>query len=125
MGEFIEIKVNVDLQTKKSLNNIVHEKYNNKHEDFYRDLIEKYLQSQIPYTELNFAMGISYLTKRKLENLVRNNKKVNVILIGTMVFSREISFELAKKTLNSLKVYGILICNSKMKKELISKHILI
>jgi len=54
-----------------------------------------------------FAVGVINISRKELENYVKQNKKVTVFVIGMCFIAKDIDVGLAKKTISSFKVYGI------------------
>ena len=47
----------------------------------------------------NFSVGVVYYTKSALEEYLTNNKKVDIKVLGMLIFKNDISAELALKTI--------------------------
>ncbi len=52
------------------------------------------------------ALGIVTITRRDLEELKTSNKKANIKMTGILTFSEDVTPELAKETIESVKVRG-------------------
>lgn len=52
------------------------------------------------------TLGIVTITRRDLEELKRSNKKANIKMTGILTFSEDVTPDLAKETIESVKVRG-------------------
>lgn len=51
-------------------------------------------------------VGIATINRRDLEKFKASNNKVNIRMVGTLTFSEDVTPELAKATIESVKVRG-------------------
>ena len=51
-------------------------------------------------------IGIATITRRDLEKLKASNNKAKIRMIGTLTFSEDVTPELARETIESVKVHG-------------------
>ena len=65
--------------------------------------------------EKSFAIGVSYFNKSLLEEVHSQNILLDIKVVGMLVLADDIEEELALKTINSLKVYGVLKASSEIK----------
>lgn len=61
------------------------------------------------------AIGVSNLTKKRLEEAIDKNKKLNIVVVGMLVIPSNVSLELMKEAIDSIKVYGITRCSNEIK----------
>ena len=54
-----------------------------------------------------FSVGVISLNKSDLERYVTKNKKVAIFVMGMCFIGKNVTVELASKTIKSFKVYGI------------------
>lgn len=52
------------------------------------------------------TLGIVTITRRDLEELKTSNKKANIKMTGILTFSEDVTPDLAKETIESVKVRG-------------------
>ena len=68
-------------------------------------------------SESNFAgTGVIKINKNKLEKLVQKGKKLKVKMVGMLIIDKNVSVELAKNSLESIKVFGIIRASDEVKK---------
>lgn len=51
-------------------------------------------------------VGIATITRRDLEKLKASNNKAKIRMVGTLTFSEDVTPELARETIESIKVHG-------------------
>ncbi len=54
-----------------------------------------------------FVIGVINIDKNTLTKYLKQNKKVSIFAIGMCFISKDVDINLASKTINSFKVYGI------------------
>ncbi|MBD3189325.1 MAG: CopG family transcriptional regulator [Candidatus Heimdallarchaeota archaeon] len=91
--------------------------------DTHKELIDRKIsenidQAEAPETKLLGGVGIFGLNKQNFEKMLAENKKLKIWVAGMLIISKDIPPELIKKTVESVKVYGIVKASSKVKKEL-------
>ncbi|MBA9084141.1 hypothetical protein FHR92_000595 [Fontibacillus solani] len=67
-------------------------------EELNRDILDK--SNDAKY------VGIATITRRDLEKLKASNNKAQIRMVGTLTFSEDVTPELAKETIESVKVCG-------------------
>lgn len=63
-------------------------------------------------------VGIATITRRDLERLKESNHKVQIRMVGTLTFSEDVTPELARETIESVKVRGTIKPSSEMQEVL-------
>jgi len=59
--------------------------------------------------------GIVIITHKDLEKLKASNRKANIQMVGLLVITKDISLELARETIERVKVHGIVKASSEIK----------
>jgi Arc/MetJ-type ribon-helix-helix transcriptional regulator len=77
--------------------------------DVHRDVVEKSVTRRLA------AIGLLTYDRRALENLERKKQKITINVGGGVVLARDITPELARKTIERLKVHGILRASQAVK----------
>ena len=70
--------------------------------DVHRDVVGKSVERRLA------ALGLVTYDKRSLEAYERKNQKVSINVVGGVVLTKDVTPELALKTIERLKVHGIL-----------------
>ena len=63
-------------------------------------------------------VGISTITPRDLEKLKALNTKAKIRMVGTLTFSEDVTPELARETIESIKVHGTIKATNEVKEVL-------
>ena len=63
-------------------------------------------------------VGIATITRRDLEKLKASNNKVKIRMVGTLTFSEDVTPELARETIESVKVRGTIKATNEVKEVL-------
>lgn len=66
-------------------------------------------------TVKSYEIGINYYDRKSLEQILEQNKLLNIKVVGMLVLKDDIDVELAKKTINSIKVFGVLKASRELK----------
>ena len=69
--------------------------------------IDSVIQEESSKKGSYFAVGVINIGRKELEKYVKQNKKVTVFVIGMCFIAKDIDVGLAKKAIDSFKVYGI------------------
>ncbi len=69
--------------------------------------IDKVIQEEESKEGSFFSVGVISLNRQDLERYVANNKKVDLFVIGMCFIGKNVTVELAEKTIKSFRVYGI------------------
>lgn len=80
--------------------------------DLHREIVEKTVARRM------FVVGILSYSKKNLEQHEKKNEKVDIHVVGAVHLSRDVTPELARKTISSLKVRGILRAGDEVKEAL-------
>ncbi len=66
--------------------------------------------------------GMAKFNRIELEKMAEAGKKLNLKLIGMLIIDHDVSTELFKKTMESVKVYGIVNAPSEIRKLIVQKR---
>jgi Arc/MetJ-type ribon-helix-helix transcriptional regulator len=80
----------------------------------------KVLDEKISPKEI-FAVGVSTLDKSVFENAIVKGKRLKIRIVGMLNIPKDVSPEHIEKTVESIKVYGILRASPKVKNALLRK----
>jgi Arc/MetJ-type ribon-helix-helix transcriptional regulator len=88
--------------------------------DFIRAAIRKELEAQSGVVEKGVArrastLGLALVTRRSLEKCLERKEKLELNVVGGVFLSDDITPDLAKETIQSLKVYGVLRASQAVK----------
>jgi Arc/MetJ-type ribon-helix-helix transcriptional regulator len=83
--------------------------------DVHRDVVGKSVERRLA------ALGLVTYNKRSLEAYEKKNQKVSINVVGGVVLSKDVTPELALKTIERLKVHGILRAPQAVKDALASR----
>ncbi len=64
------------------------------------------------------TLGIVTITRRDLEELKKSSKKANIKMTGILTFSEDVTPDLAKETIESIKVRGTIKASPKVQEVL-------
>lgn len=63
----------------------------------------------------DWVIGVSVITKQELENIKIKGQTKSILCMGLLVIDNDISFDLIKETIISIKVYGVCRCSQQIK----------
>ncbi|MHA1347364.1 MAG: CopG family transcriptional regulator [Candidatus Heimdallarchaeaceae archaeon] len=69
--------------------------------------IDKVIQEEEGKDGSFFALGVINISKTTLDKYIDKNKKVSFFVMGMCFISKDVTVELAEKTIKSFRVYGI------------------
>jgi hypothetical protein len=72
------------------------------------DLLEELNGNILGKSNDSNYVGIATITRRDLEKLKASNNKAKIRMVGTLTFSEDVTPELARETIESVKVRGII-----------------
>ncbi|MFY3790655.1 CopG family transcriptional regulator [Ureibacillus sp. MALMAid1270] len=113
MAETEKITINMNVVDLGKVDLLVEQGFYSNRTDFIKAAIRHQLSTysiivEPLIKEKAFAVGISYFNKHLLEEVLTQNKVLDIKVLGMLVLADDIDKELAIKTINSLKVYGVL-----------------
>ena len=88
--------------------------------DFIRTAIRKQLDQhddeiKDAVTRKSLCIGITYYSKEDLEEKLLSNKQLEIKMVGMLILAKDITPELACKTIKSVKVLGSLSASKEVK----------
>ena len=90
--------------------------------DFIRTAIRNQISvhsneiKRITTEKLYAAMGVVVIGKKELEIMKAEGRKYDIKLVGMLVILNDVTPELARDTIDSVKVYGIIKASDEVKK---------
>lgn len=82
------------------------------------NLLEEINEDILKKSSAGKCFGIATITRNDLEKLKATNKKANIKMSGILTFSEDITPELARETIESVKVRGTIKVSDGVKKVL-------
>jgi Arc/MetJ-type ribon-helix-helix transcriptional regulator len=88
--------------------------------DFFRTAIRNQLRTHESFIQHNLtsrmmALGVVGYSRADLEELVAANQRLSVRMIGVVYFQPDVTPELARAAVESVRVYGILRASNEVK----------
>ncbi|MFW9924437.1 MAG: hypothetical protein ACFFDW_14230 [Candidatus Thorarchaeota archaeon] len=65
-----------------------------------------------------FGMGVMNLGKKNFERALAQNKKIHVTFVGLLVIDKNVSAQLVEKTVEKVRVYGVIKASNEVRKSL-------
>lgn len=121
MAETEKITINMNVVDLGKVDLLVEQGFYSNRTDFIKAAIRHQLSTysiivEPLIKEKAFAVGISYFNKHLLEEVLTQNKVLDIKVLGMLVLADDIDEELAIKTINSVKVYGVLKATTEIRK---------
>lgn len=82
------------------------------------DLLEELNEDILGKSNAAKYIGIATITRQDLEKLKASNKKAKIRMVGTLTFSEDVTVELTRETIESVKVRGTIIATKEVKQVL-------
>ena len=91
--------------------------------DFIRTAIRTNLDKhdtalQETITRNNFAVGVMIFTKQGLTRRLGKGEKLDILVVGMLILESDVTPDLALKTINSVRVFGVFEANKELKEAL-------
>ena len=125
MNESEKVSINLGVVELAQIDVLVEQGHYSNRSDFIRTAIRKELEVNNPKIERHFALfssvkarftlGIFMVTKALLENLAIKNEKLDIVVVGMIIFKENISKELFDKTVGSITIKGKIIASDEIK----------
>ncbi len=120
MAESEKITINTNVVDLGKVDLLVEQGFYSNRTDFIKTSIRNQLSSHSKdidnvITDKMYAIGISRYSRKMLEDLLEENKVLDIKVVGMLVLDDKIDLNLAKKTIKSLKVSGVFRANSEIK----------
>jgi len=120
------ITINLGVVDLGQIDLLVEQSFYSNRTDFIRTAIRNQILvhsgeiKKITTEKLFASMGVVVLNKKELEIMKSQGKKYDIVLVGMLVITNDVTPELAAETIESAKVYGIIRASEEIKK-IISK----
>lgn len=114
MAETEKITVNLNVVDLGKIDLIVSEGFYTNRTDFIRTAIRKELEVQKTHidntiTRKKSVVGIQRYTAADLEDLRERGEMIDIRVVGYLHLANDISPELAEATINSIRVFGVMV----------------
>jgi len=123
MADTEKITINLGVVDLGKIDLLVEQGFFTNRTDFIRTAIRHHLdkhdtQLQETITRNNFAVGIMIFTASGLKKRLEKGEMLDIMVVGMFVLSEGITPELARNTINSIKVLGIFEASKEVKEAL-------
>jgi len=123
MADTEKITINLGVVDLGKIDLLVEQGFFTNRTDFIRTAIRHHLdrhdtQLQETITRNNFAVGIMVFTASGLKKRLEKGEMLDIMVVGMLVLSEGITPELARDTINSIKVLGIFEASKEVKEAL-------
>jgi Arc/MetJ-type ribon-helix-helix transcriptional regulator len=124
MSETEKVTVNVGVVDLGKIDLLVSEGFYSNRTDIIRTAIRNQLMQhseEVKQTVISreFLVGVRKITKEELDQLSANNERRAFRVIGMVEIDDDVSLELAKATIKSMVVFGVLRAGKTIKEELL------
>lgn len=79
--------------------------------DIHNEIIGK------KFKEKNFSIGVYHISKNQIMKAISSGKKLSIKVAGLLIIGRDVTADLVRKGIESIKVYGIIKGSTQVKKE--------
>lgn len=123
MADTEKITVNMNVVDLGNIDLLVEQGFYSNRTDFVKTAVRNQLDKhsfEIKDTVITktFSVGVVSLNRESLENELKQNKMLEIKVIGLLLLQDSIPAELALKTIKSIKVFGSFRANETLKKAL-------
>ncbi|WP_170885482.1 CopG family transcriptional regulator [Bacillus alkalicellulosilyticus] len=120
MAETEKITVNMNVVDLGKVDLLVEQGFYSNRTDFIKTSIRNQLsthdkQIDVVVTEKSFLLGVSRYDRKMLEGFLQKNKRMDINVVGMFVLDEDVDLELARKTIRSVKVFGVFKANAQIK----------
>ena len=120
MAETEKITINMSAVDLGRIDLLVEEGFYSNRTDFIRTAIRKELDvhSEVvkqSVTRRTSALGVVIYDRQDLERYLQKNEKLEIRMVGAVYLADNISAELARAVIQSLKIYGVLHASQAVK----------
>lgn len=128
MADSEKITINMSVVDLGQIDLLVEEGFYANRTDFIRTAIRNLLNNHdttVRQTVLrrSFVLGTLHYSRKDLERLQAEGAKLVIKVIGLLVLAQDISPELAKATIDTVKVFGVFRANEAVKDVLTNKFL--
>ncbi len=123
MAETEKVTINMNVVDLGQVDLLVEQGFYSNRTDFIKTAIRNQITSHSKViekviTDKAYLIGITYYDRKTLEQVAENNKVLDIKVVGMLVLKEDIDVELARKTIKSIKVFGVFKANPELKKAL-------
>jgi len=123
MADTEKITINMDVVNLGQIDLLVEQGFYSNRTDFIKAAIRAQLSNHSEEIKKTISkkvldIGVICLDKKYLETKVEKNEVLDIKSVGMLILKDNITPELAQKAIRSLKVYGVLKANEKLKEAL-------
>ncbi|MFD1851819.1 CopG family transcriptional regulator [Oceanobacillus bengalensis] len=120
MSENEKITINMNVVDLGKIDLLVEQGFYSNRTDLIKTSIRNQLSSHSSVidnviTVKSYEIGINYYDRETLEQVLEQNKQLDIKVVGMLVLKDDIEVELAKKTIKSLKVLGVFRASHELK----------
>ncbi|MCX7922556.1 MAG: CopG family transcriptional regulator [Clostridia bacterium] len=121
-----KITINIGAMDLGNIDLLVEQCFYTNRSDFIRTAIRNQINAHSnelkKITSDMSVFGMARFNRKELEKMYEIGKKLNLKLIGMLVVDNDVPVELFKKTMESVKVYGIINAPAEIRKLVIQKQ---
>ena len=126
MSKTEKITINMSVVDLGKVDLLVDQGFYSNRTDFIRTAIRKQLDQhddeiKDAVTRKSLCIGITYYSKEDLEEKLLSNKQLEIKMVGMLILSKDITPELACKTIKSIKVLGSLSMSKEVRDALVDR----
>lgn len=123
MAETEKVTVNINVVDLGKIDLLVEQGFFSNRTDFIKTSIRSHLSEHAEIVEKviadkSFVLGVGYYNRGDLENIVKSGRVLNIKVVGMLVFSEDVDAELVSKSINSVKVLGVLKATNEVREAL-------
>jgi hypothetical protein len=120
MADSEKITTNLNVVDLGKVDLLVEQGFYSNRTDFIKTSIRNQLISHNSIIEdmimvKSYEIGINYYDRNTLEQVLEQNKLLDIKVVGMLVLKDDIDVELAKKTIKSIKVFGVIRASHELK----------
>jgi len=121
MAETEKITINMNVVDLGKVDLLVEQGFYSNRTDFIKTSIRNQLSVHANVVDniiidKSYVIGVCHYNRESLETVLEQNKILDIKVVGMLVFADDIDVELVIKTINSLKVFGVLKASPEIKK---------
>ncbi|MGE7692322.1 CopG family transcriptional regulator [Lysinibacillus sp. NPDC097214] len=123
MAETEKITINMNVVDLGKADLLIEQGFYSNRTDFIKTAIRNQLTShsrviENVITDKSYVLGITYYDRKTLEQVFKENKILDIKVVGMLVLKDDIDVELANKTIKSIRVLGVFRASPQLKKVL-------
>jgi Arc/MetJ-type ribon-helix-helix transcriptional regulator len=123
MADTEKITINISVVDLGRIDLLVEQGFYSTRTDFIRTAIRNQLSTQADtideaITRRSFVMGVLVYNHRDFERYLEKDEQVDIRVVGMLFLSNDITPELAKATIRSIKVLGVFRASDEIKEAL-------